>query len=77
MKILLIVCSLFLVSCEYNPQDIKYNDKVKVVSGFYKGESGIVDSETIWITPCQHKFLVNLGPPLYLQRISVCDLDKI
>lgn len=67
---------LLLTSCKYNPQNIKYGDRVKVVDGFYQGHRGrVVDSHS-WMGPCQHKFYIDFDTINKSDFISVCDLEK-
>lgn len=61
-----------LISCGYNPQNISYGDKVKVINGFYQGSTGKVIDEHIWIFKCQHHFFIEE----IKEFISVCDLEK-
>lgn len=74
-KFLLII--VLLTGCKYNPDKIRWGDRVLVTSGFYKGYKGKVVSEISWMLPCQHKFFVDFDGIYKREAISVCNLAKI
>ena len=76
MKLLLIF-SIFLTGCSYNWSRVKYGDKVRITSGFYKNRIGFATDYYTWITFCQYKVVIRFIDDNSYNFISSCDLEVI